>query len=101
MRIILAGKFFKIGNFDSGFDFFNKNNVGFAYAENKILGFIREKILNDILINSEMQQMDNGVTNMEGIKYATIIVATVPILCVYPFIQKYFAQGVMIGAVKE
>lgn len=58
-------------------------------------------ILNDILINSEMQQMDNGVTNMEGIKYATIIVATVPILCVYPFIQKYFAQGVMIGAVKE
>lgn len=58
-------------------------------------------ILQDILINSEMQQMDNGVTNMEGIKYATIIVATVPILCVYPFIQKYFAQGVMIGAVKE
>ena len=58
-------------------------------------------ILRDILINADMQQMDNGVTNMEGIKYATIIVATVPILCVYPFIQKYFAQGVMIGAVKE
>ena len=58
-------------------------------------------ILRDILINADMQQMDTGVTNMEGIKYATIIVATVPILCVYPFIQKYFAQGVMIGAVKE
>ena len=58
-------------------------------------------ILRDILINADMQQMDTGVTNMEGIKYATIIVATAPILCVYPFIQKYFAQGVMIGAVKE
>ncbi len=58
-------------------------------------------ILQDILINSQMQQMDSGVMNMESIKYATIIVATVPILCVYPFIQKYFAQGVMIGAVKE
>ena len=58
-------------------------------------------VLRDILINADMQQMDTGVTNMEGIKYATIIVATVPILCVYPFIQKYFAQGVMIGAVKE
>lgn len=58
-------------------------------------------VLRDILINTDMQQMDTGVTNMEGIKYATIIVATVPILCVYPFIQKYFAQGVMIGAVKE
>lgn len=36
----------------------------------------------------------------ENIKYATIIVATVPILLIYPFIQKYFVKGVMIGAVK-
>jgi len=36
----------------------------------------------------------------EGIKMATVIVATIPILCVYPFLQKYFAKGVMIGAVK-
>ena len=35
------------------------------------------------------------------IKYATIIVATVPILIVYPFIQKYFVKGVMIGSLKE
>ena len=37
----------------------------------------------------------------ESIKYATIMVATVPILLVYPFIQKYFVKGMMIGAVKE
>ncbi|MCI9625498.1 MAG: carbohydrate ABC transporter permease [Clostridia bacterium] len=36
----------------------------------------------------------------ESIKYATIMVATVPILVVYPFIQKYFVKGMMIGAVK-
>lgn len=36
----------------------------------------------------------------ESIKYATIMVATVPILFVYPFIQKYFVKGIMIGAVK-
>lgn len=36
----------------------------------------------------------------ESIKYATIIVATVPILVLYPFIQKYFVKGMMIGAVK-
>jgi len=35
------------------------------------------------------------------IKYATIIVSTVPILCIYLFIQKHFVKGVMIGAVKE
>lgn len=37
----------------------------------------------------------------ESIKYATIMVSTVPILLVYPFLQKYFVQGVMVGAVKE
>lgn len=36
----------------------------------------------------------------EIIKYSTIIVSTVPILLVYPFLQKYFTKGVMIGAVK-
>lgn len=35
------------------------------------------------------------------IKYATIMVATIPILFVYPFLQKYFAKGTMVGAVKE
>ncbi|MDR1600583.1 MAG: carbohydrate ABC transporter permease [Oscillospiraceae bacterium] len=39
-------------------------------------------------------------TNPEVLKAACVMAATAPILCVYPFIQKYFAQGVMIGAVK-
>jgi putative aldouronate transport system permease protein len=34
------------------------------------------------------------------LKYAFIVIATVPILCIYPFIQKYFAKGVMIGSLK-
>lgn len=36
----------------------------------------------------------------QSIRYATIIVSTLPILCVYPFLQKYFVKGVMIGAIK-
>lgn len=37
----------------------------------------------------------------EGIRCATIIVSTLPILCVYPFLQKYFVKGITIGSVKE
>ena len=36
----------------------------------------------------------------ENLKYATIVVATVPILFIYPFIQRYFVKGVMVGALK-
>ncbi len=41
----------------------------------------------------------NTVTS-DSLKMAAVIVTTIPILCVYPFVQKYFAQGAMIGAVK-
>jgi putative aldouronate transport system permease protein len=35
------------------------------------------------------------------LKYAVIIITILPIICVYPFLQKYFVKGVMIGAIKE
>lgn len=35
-----------------------------------------------------------------AVKYATIIVSTLPIVCIYPFLQKYFAKGVLIGSIK-
>lgn len=38
---------------------------------------------------------------MPQLKYAMIVVAVVPIMCVYPFVQKYFVQGVMLGSLKE
>ena len=34
------------------------------------------------------------------IKYGAIVVSSLPIMCMYPFVQKYFNQGVMIGALK-
>jgi len=44
--------------------------------------------------------MDNAQLYKTLVKYGSIVVSTVPILCVYPFVQKYFVTGVMIGSVK-
>ncbi|WP_052486992.1 carbohydrate ABC transporter permease [Gordoniibacillus kamchatkensis] len=63
-------------------------------------------ILREILISNSTESMATDASNAdrfqigETIKYATIMVATVPILCVYPFVQKYFVKGVMVGALK-
>lgn len=43
---------------------------------------------------------EGGDAFAEAVKYAAIVIATVPILCAYPFLQKHFAKGVMVGAVK-
>jgi putative aldouronate transport system permease protein len=64
-------------------------------------------VLREILITNSTESMTTGVASGdvmpigETIKYATIIVATVPILFIYPFLQRYFVKGVMIGAIKE
>lgn len=63
-------------------------------------------ILREILISNDTSSMTAGGVSedvnsiAETIKYAVIVVSTVPILCVYPFLQKYFAKGALVGAVK-
>lgn len=62
-------------------------------------------ILREILIQDDTCIMSAGGADSmamasDTIKYATIVVATAPILAIYPFLQKYFVKGVMVGAVK-
>ncbi|NLC44201.1 MAG: carbohydrate ABC transporter permease [Clostridiales bacterium] len=52
------------------------------------------------ILNSTAVSGDDVNSYAETIKYAAIVISTVPILMVYPFLQKYFMKGVMIGAVK-
>ena len=64
-------------------------------------------VLKEILIASESTVGGSGETILEQfrlanqLKYVSVIASSLPVLCLYPFVQKYFAQGVMIGSLKE
>ena len=57
-------------------------------------------IANSNILNAAASESDKVDEFAEAIKYSTIVLTTVPVLCIYPFLQKYFVKGVMVGAVK-
>ena len=57
-------------------------------------------IANSNILNSAATDSDKVNEFAEAIKYSAIVLTTVPVLCIYPFLQKYFVKGVMVGAVK-
>lgn len=53
----------------------------------------------DNLLEQNAEMLDAVAT--ESVRAATIVAAMLPIICAYPFLQKYFVKGIMIGAIKE
>lgn len=66
--------------------------------------FLWELLLQSSMMDLGTASMGDGYFNpltYHLIKYCAIMVSTVPILCVYPFLQKHFTKGVMIGSVND
>lgn len=92
--------FYGVGNWNSWF-----NHMIFLRDRAK---YPLQLIMREILIANDMSSMTN--MNTVGtytndmyqvlVKYAVVVIATLPILCVYPFLQRYFIKGVMVGAIK-
>ena len=57
-------------------------------------------VANSDILNAAATERDQINQFAESIKYAAIVITTVPVLFIYPFLQRYFVKGVMIGAVK-
>lgn len=76
----------------------------FYIKQNTDLRPLQLKLYYLVIQASESFQLEAtqvSLSNPEVLKASCVVFATLPIICVYPFIQKYFVQGVMLGAVKE
>ncbi len=79
----------------------------FLYITNRNL-FPLQIILRDIIISNridpsmivdpELLEVRQGMSDL--LKYSMIVVSSLPIICLYPFVQKHFVKGVMIGSLK-
>lgn len=94
--ITTIGLFYGVGHWNSYFDAIIYNNKSSLMP--------LQVVLRNILLSTQNQQaieQSNVIAvSSLGIQMAAVIVSTLPIICVYPFIQKHFTKGVMIGAVK-
>ncbi|MDK8189242.1 carbohydrate ABC transporter permease [Paenibacillus sp. UMB7766-LJ446] len=92
--------FYAVGHWNAFF-----NAMLYLSDKNK---FPLQLILREILIQGQTNDMVKMSTEsaikqqreVEGIKYAVLVVANIPVLMLYPFLQRYFVKGVMIGAIK-
>jgi putative aldouronate transport system permease protein len=92
--------FYAVGHWNSFF-----NALLYLSDKNK---FPLQLVLREILIQGQTDDMVKASTEsaikqqraVEGIKYAVLVVANIPMLILYPFLQRYFVKGIMIGAIK-
>ncbi|ABP68126.1 binding-protein-dependent transport systems inner membrane component [Caldicellulosiruptor saccharolyticus DSM 8903] len=75
------------------------NNPKLQPIQTFLYKVIAETTSNQMLANAPGGIMTRNVTS-QSIKMATMVVTTLPIVCVYPFLQKYFVKGLLIGAIK-
>jgi putative aldouronate transport system permease protein len=91
--------FYSVGHWNAWFN-------ALLYLSDETLHPLQLYLRKILIMNSPdmLQGMEDAferVAYAVQLKYASIIVATLPILCIYPFVQQYFVKGVMLGAIKE
>ena len=98
--LAVIGLWTAVGRWNSGFNAL----IYISNDELQPLQLLLRRILitNQSLLGAATGTMASELRQLSDMmKYASIVISTLPIMCLYPFLQKYFNQGVMIGAVKE
>ena len=89
-------------------DHWNAYFYPMLYLKDKSKYPLQVALLKEMIVDEDLSSLSQGAAEIVGnmqptsdmLMGASIIIALIPILCVYPFVQKYFVQGVMIGSVK-
>ena len=97
--IATIGLFYAVGfwdNYMSGLLYITKQEL------KPLQQYLYEIVTESINVDKEMSMdaQENAALNTDAIRSATIMLACVPIMCVYPFLQKYFVKGMRVGSVK-
>ena len=100
--LAVIGLYYAVGHWNDFYTallYINKKNLL------PLQSFLRDLLMSTKMSMANMQGLDAAAMEAkmqlsQTLKYSVIIVSTIPVLCIYPFIQKYFVKGVMIGSVK-
>ena len=100
--IAVVGLYYAVGHWN---DFYTA--LIYLYNEDlmPLQSFLRDMLMSTKMTLNNLSGLDTATVELkthlaQTLKYGVIIVSTVPVLCIYPFIQKYFVKGVMVGSVK-
>ena len=100
--LAVIGLYYAVGHWN---DFYSALIYLYDDSLLPLQSFLRDILMSTKLTLNNTSSMDMATVAAKAqlaqtLKYSVIIVSTVPVLCIYPFIQKYFVKGVMIGSVK-
>jgi len=101
--IATVALFIAVGQWNSWFDtyLFARNNINLTTLQFELMKILENANITISQVNPQTSQNIANRISPTSIRMAITIVATVPILFVYPFVQKYFVSGLTIGAVKS
>ena len=101
--IATVALFVAVGQWNSWFDtyLFARNNVNLTTLQFELMKILENANITISQVNPQTAQSIASRISPTSIRMAITIVATIPILFVYPFVQKYFVTGLTIGAVKS
>ncbi|WP_412934464.1 carbohydrate ABC transporter permease [Lederbergia ruris] len=98
--LAVMGLFYGVGHWNAYFDALIYLSDSHKFP---LQLFLRQMLIQEDLsgmANMGGEALSDSILKVEGLKYAVVVIASLPMLILYPFLQKYFIKGVMIGSLK-